>query len=216
MYVYTMTREEISREYMRDYEKVMRRASYEIAGFRSSFLRKHKRSYPYSRVYEYTTPDTHNRYLYVLRADTKSDFLDPNVAVYALYTNKKGMTGLLGMIRKEITGEEFSVFYTRHFFERYGERALWMTGVSWLDIAKTFIRKWYRMPIMQNNESLSNSPERYKPDEEAIQTAFWFEEGIVYSNLYSRFIEWTTYISKEMLGDNQLDEAKRQLGDIAA
>lgn len=216
MYVYTMTHDEIIREYERDYEKVIRRASYEITGFRSAFLRKHKRLYPYSRVYEYTTLDTHNRYLYVLSANSKRELLDPIVYVYAFYTNKKGMTGLLGVVEHDITGKEFCIFYSRHFFERFGERALGITDVSWQDIANVFIRTEHRAPIMENNGQLSNAPERYKPDEEADQVAFWFEDGVVFANLYSRFIEWTTYVSKDMLGDNQLDEVKRQLGDTAA
>ena len=68
MYVYSMTHEEILKEYLKDYPYVERKSGYDISKFRSDFYHKSRQTYPYSKVYEYKVPASLNRYLYVLVA----------------------------------------------------------------------------------------------------------------------------------------------------
>lgn len=111
MIVPSMSKEEVIREMLSDFDIVRRKSEFVIKEVQRQLIKSKK--YPFAKAYDYITPKTKNTWIYWLEFKSKNDIFQSFVCCY--YTSVGLMAGLVS------TDMEITLF-TGHFFSRFAER----------------------------------------------------------------------------------------------
>ncbi len=177
-----MSKEEIIKEILFDFDMVKRKSEYVIKD-QISELSKTKK-YPFVKAYDYVTPKTKNKWIYIIELKTKNDIFQTFVNYH---DTSIGIRAGLVMTNKEI------VFFTGHFFKRFVERGK-------LDIAS---------PIDKMKEFFTLNPMLSYEDRDELVGGGYEIIGRVKSGVVlgirnkKNILVCNTYLSNEMLRNDQ-------------
>lgn len=190
MIVSNMNPEELLTEVFKDLEIVDRKATYLTQSLRRSAI-KSKSKYVH-RVFQYKSL-RHNRWLIYVDYYVK----EPCYTVVAYYNNQYGINGIL-----VDGGNQALIHFTPHFLERYNERFLHENGASNLDLLRRF--------IPTNNLQVIKVVQRIDNNKNRIFGRFKEGVGLGYEEVFHDrgkvFHHFKTFISNDMIRDNQLDD----------
>lgn len=111
MIVPAMSKDEIIKEMLHDFDIVRRKSVYILKDVQKQLIKSKK--YPFVQAYDYVTPKTKNNWIYILEFQNKKDIFQTFVNYH--YTSIGLMAGL-------VTNDMEITFYTGHFFSRFVER----------------------------------------------------------------------------------------------
>lgn len=177
-----MSKEEVVKEMLSDFDLVMRKSRYEIKALRRFFLKTKK--YPFVKAYDYVTPKTKNNWIYFIEAKTKDDIFQ--VFINYHYTS-------IGLMAALVHTDKTIVFYTSHFFTRFIEREK-------LDISKPqdMIKKYFILNYVSSFEIQNN------PSGKADEFIGRVNTGVVLGvRTKNKIMVCNTYLSNDMLHKDQ-------------
>ena len=111
MIVPTMSKEEIIKEMLSDFDIVKRKSEYVIQDLRRLILKT--KNFPIVKAYDYVTPKTKNKWIYIVEVKTKDDIFQTFVNYH--FTS-------IGLMAALVATDMSITFYTSHFFTRFIER----------------------------------------------------------------------------------------------
>lgn len=182
MIVPSMSKEEVIKEMLSDFDIVRRKSEYKIKEVQRELIKSKK--YPFARAYNYVTPMTKNNWIFWLEFKSKSDIFQTFVCCY--YTS-------VGLMAALVNNDMEITFYTGHFFSRFAER-------EGLEIINPIdkIKKYFLLnPVM-------SSDVRAQLDGGAREVLGKVNTGVVLGIRNKKDIMvCNTYLSHDMLGRGQ-------------
>lgn len=230
MLIPTMTNKEIYDNIAKDYHnKIKIKQDF----LRSKAIREFKKElkFPAWRWYEYTIPESNNKYIIFFYAESRAVMEKPHVDFYAVVYDSKGRY----IIQAYPTGyrhTEESPFqlirqvsiYSRHFFERYNER-IWKdkTIDSNEIVCRYLTRNKIGMPI-EMNEQINRRLEAYGDSAKygyRVRDGFCFArsgiDGVMSEDgdrskdkVESMLVQYATFMNETDMSDTQLTAINRE------
>ena len=182
MIVPSMSKEEIIKEILFDFEMVKRKSEYVIKDLISELSKTKK--FPFEKAFDYVTPKTKNKWIYIIQLKTKNDIFQTFVNYH---DTSIGIRAGLMMTNKEI------VFFTGHLFKRFAEREK-------LDIASPIdkMKRFFTQNPVLNYDVLE------KFDDGAREIIGRVKTGVVLGIRNKKnILVCNTYLSNEMLRNDQ-------------
>lgn len=188
-----MSNEEIVKELLYDIEIVKRKAEYSLEMVKRILIKT--KSYPFIKAYDYVTPKTKNKWIYVLEIKSKNNSFVTSVNYH--YTD-------IGLRASMVTSNMDIVFYTGHFFTRYAERE----GLN------------LPSPVDKMKLFFSLNPHINYRIEKQLEVGVFEIFGTVKTGVIlgkkiaHNIMVCNTYLSNEMLKGNQVDVASEQKAEL--
>ena len=177
-----MSKEEIIKEMLLDFDIVRRKSDFVVKDLISELSKTKK--YPFVKAFDYVTPKTKNKWIYIIELKTKNDIFQTFVNYH---DTSIGIRAGLMMTNKEI------VFFTGHFFKRFAEREK-LDIVNPVDKMKRFFAQ---NPVL-NYEVLAEL------DGGANEIIGKVKSGVVLGiRNKKKILVCNTYLSNEMLRNDQ-------------
>ncbi len=182
MIVSTMSKEEVIKEMLSDFDVVRRKSEYSIKELRRQLLKTKK--YPLIQSYDYLTPKTKNTWVYILDLKSKNDIFQTFVNYH--YTS-------IGFMAALVSTDMSITFYTGHFFTRFVERE--KLGISQ---PGEMIKKYFILNPFCQFEAQG------KLNDGAKEVMGLVHSGVVLGvKTKNNIIVCNTYLSKDMLRKDQ-------------
>ena len=140
MIVPAMSKAEIIKEMLHDFDIVRRKSVYILKDVQKQLIKTKK--YPFVQAYDYVTPKTKNNWIYILEFQNKKDIFQTFVNYH--YTSRGLMVGL-------VSNDMEIIFYTGHFFSRFVEREQ-LDIINPLDKIKEYFKKNPEMTSKEEKE----------------------------------------------------------------
>jgi hypothetical protein len=193
MIVPSMSNEEIVKELLSDVEIVKRKAEYSVEEVRRMLIKT--KAYPFIKAFDYVSPKTKNKWIYVLEINSKYDsFVTP---VNYHYTD-------IGLRAAMVTSTGNIVLYTGHFFTRYSERED-LNILNPVDKMKDFFML---------NPQINYKTER-KLEDGVFEIFGTVTTGIVLGKkIAHNLMICNTYLSNELLKGNQILVSSEQKAEL--
>jgi hypothetical protein len=190
MIVHSMSSKELTREIFSDYESVLRKVTHLIKGLRREVVKS--KSKHVHRVFDYKTNKYNNWKIIV-----DYPYKHPTHMAMVYYTDGQGLHGI------RVDGNLRSLTHlTPHFLSRYNERLVKLTSVSKIELLVRFLEGNFLDAVKYiNTENASRSEILCK-----FRDGVGFGDSEYFPELRKEILHFRTFITNEMLFDDQLED----------
>ena len=198
MIVPAMTIQEIHNEVFEDIKNIENITNGFNKDFRKVVLRKSR--YPLTKTYECITKKKKNLFIIGYTALKRSDWDNPIVHFYGIYSRPEGKYAVTPAIDMNI-----STIYPPHFFKRYRERIVKNVTISNDDIIRLYFKNDWGLVGANVNQDHANVYKSFEDDEqnERISIVAATSQGYCFGVKQGNINVIKTIISEEMLFENQ-------------
>lgn len=200
MLVPTMTFQEIHNEVFEDIRNLQDRFDHYKREFRKLVLKRSR--YPYTKTFEFKTPEKKNLFRIDAIVTKRGDFNKPIINIYGIFLRPEGKYAVSVSLENKI-----STLFPPHFFKRYRERILKDESISNDDIIKHYFRNNWGYLGAVVNEKFERIYHRFEENdiEDKISFVAATSQGYCFGSRQGNVNIVKTIISEDMLFEYQKD-----------